>query len=100
MLYVRDEIARPNIGEKKYSYYMNFLLTVFFFIWFLNLLGLTPLGVNVTGNIAVTFGLALLTFLITNITGTKDLLVSYFRPFRKLYEMVFKNSTLYNINTN
>ena len=44
---------------------MSFLLTVFFFIWFLNLLGLTPLGVNVTGNIAVTFGLALLTFLIT-----------------------------------
>ena len=71
LLYVRDEIARPNIGEKKYSYYMNFLLTVFFFIWFLNLLGLTPLGVNVTGNIAVTFGLALFTFLITNITGTK-----------------------------
>ena len=71
LLYVRDEIARPNIGEKKYSYYMNFLLTVFFFIWFLNLLGLSPLGVNVTGNIAVTFGLALLTFLITNITGTK-----------------------------
>ena len=50
---------------------MNFLLTVFFFIWFLNLLGLTPLGVNVTGNIAVTFGLALLTFLVTNLTGTK-----------------------------
>ena len=71
LLYVRDEIARPNIGEKKYFYYMNFLLTVFFFIWFLNLLGLTPLGVNVTGNISVTFGLALLTFLITNITGTK-----------------------------
>ena len=62
IIYFRDEIARPNIGEKKYSYYMNFLLTVFFFIWFLNLLGLTPLGVNVTGNIAVTFGLSTFNF--------------------------------------
>jgi F-type H+-transporting ATPase subunit a len=51
---------------------MSFLLTVFFFIWFLNLLGLTPLGINVTGNIAVTFGLALLTFLLTNLTANKN----------------------------
>ena len=72
IIYLRDDIAKPNIGEKKYASYMSFLLTVFFFIWFLNLLGLTPLGVNVTGNIAVTFGLALLTFLITNFTGTRD----------------------------
>ena len=54
VLYVRDEIARPNIGEKKYKKFMGFLLTVFFFIWILNLLGLTPLGFNVTGQIAVT----------------------------------------------
>ena len=80
VLYIRDEIARPNIGEKKYMKYMNFLLTVFFFIWFLNLLGLTPLGVNVTGNIAITFGLALLTFLITNLTGTKDYWLHLFDP--------------------
>jgi F-type H+-transporting ATPase subunit a len=51
---------------------MSFLLTVFFFVWFLNMLGLTPLGVNVTGNIAVTFSLALLTFLITNLTANKN----------------------------
>jgi len=80
VLYIRDDIARPNIGEKKYMRYMNFLLTVFFFVWFLNLLGLTPLGVNVTGNIAVTFGLALLTFLITNFTGTKDYWLHLFDP--------------------
>ncbi|MDY8138706.1 F0F1 ATP synthase subunit A [Aquimarina sp. 2201CG5-10] len=72
VLFVRDEIAIPNIGEKKYKRYMSFLLTIFFFVWFLNLLGMTPLGVNVTGNIAVTFGLALLTFLITNITANKN----------------------------
>ena len=80
VLYVRDDIARPNIGEKKYKKYMSFLLTIFFFIWFLNILGLTPLGVNVTGNIAVTFGLALLTFLITNLTGTKDYWLHIFDP--------------------
>ena len=80
VLYIRDDIARPNIGEKKHGKYMGFLLTVFFFIWFLNLLGLTPLGVNVTGNIAVTFGLALLTFLITNLTGTKDYWLHIFDP--------------------
>jgi F-type H+-transporting ATPase subunit a len=80
VLYIRDEIARPNIGDKKYGKYMNFLLTVFFFIFFLNLIGLTPLGVNVTGNIAVTFGLALLTFVITNFTGTKDYWLHIFDP--------------------
>jgi F-type H+-transporting ATPase subunit a len=72
VLYIRDDIAIPNIGEKKYSRYMPLLLTVFFFIWFLNMFGLTPLGVNVTGNIAVTTALALIVFLVTNFTGTRD----------------------------
>lgn len=72
VIYVRDEIARPNIGEKKYRKFMGFLLTVFFFIWILNLLGLTPLGFNVTGNIAVTFCLALFTFFITQFSANKE----------------------------
>lgn len=72
VLYIRDDIAIPNIGEKHYKRYMSYLLTIFFFIWFLNIFGLTPLGVNVTGNIAITFSLALLTFLITNFTGNKN----------------------------
>ncbi len=72
VVYIRDEIAIPNIGEKHYKKYMSFLLTVFFFVWFLNLFGLTPLGVNVTGNIAVTFALAILTFLITQFSGNKN----------------------------
>ncbi len=80
VIYIRDEIARPNIGEKHYRKYMPFLLTIFFFIWFLNIFGLTPLGINVTGNIAITFGLALLTFLITNFTGTKDYWKHIFDP--------------------
>jgi len=72
VIYVRDEIARPNIGEKKYKKFMGFLLTVFFFIWILNLLGLTPLGFNVTGQIAVTVCLALFTMVIYMFNGSKD----------------------------
>ena len=72
VIYVRDEIARPNIGEKKYRKFMGFLLTVFFFIWILNLLGLTPLGFNVTGQIAVTVCLALFTFFIVQFSANKE----------------------------
>ena len=71
VLYVRDEIAIPNIGEKHHRRFMGYLLTLFFFIWFLNLMGLTPLGINVTGNIAITFCLALITFVITTFVGKK-----------------------------
>jgi len=80
VLYIRDDIAIPNIGEKKYKRYLPFLLTIFFFIWFLNMFGLTPLGVNVTGNIAVTTALAVIVFLITNFTGTKDYWKHIFDP--------------------
>ncbi len=72
ILYIRDEIAIPNIGEKHYKRYMNYLLTVFFFVWFFNLLGLTPLGINVTGNFTITFALALVTFFLTQFTGNKN----------------------------
>lgn len=72
ILYIRDDIAIPNIGEKNYKKYMSYLLTIFFFVWFLNMFGLTPLGVNVTGNIAITAGLALLTYLITTFTANRN----------------------------
>jgi F-type H+-transporting ATPase subunit a len=72
VVYIRDEIAIPNIGEKNYKKYMSYLLTIFFFILFLNIFGLTPLGVNVTGNLTITFSLAILTFLITNLTANKN----------------------------
>ncbi|NDP28110.1 MAG: F0F1 ATP synthase subunit A [Flavobacterium sp.] len=72
VLYIRDEIAIPNIGEKHYKKYMSYLLTIFFFVWFLNIFGLTPLGINVTGNIAITFGLAIITFIITTLTANKN----------------------------
>ena len=72
VIFIRDEIAIPNIGEKHYKKYMNYLLTVFFFVWFMNLAGMLPLGLNVTGNIAVTFSLAILTFIITQFTANKN----------------------------
>ncbi len=72
VLYVRDEIAKPNIGEKHYKRYMSYLLTVFFFVWIVNLFGLTPIGMNVTNNIAVTFCLAIITYLITTFSGNKN----------------------------
>ncbi|MCT4624400.1 MAG: F0F1 ATP synthase subunit A [Schleiferiaceae bacterium] len=75
ILFVRDEIAKPAIGDKKYEKYMPFLLTIFFFIWLNNLLGLVPLfpgGANVTGNITITMVLALFTFIITTFSGNKN----------------------------
>lgn len=72
VLYIRDDIAIPNIGEKHYKKYISYLLTVFFFVWIVNLLGLTPIGINVTNNIAVTFALALITYLLTTFTANKN----------------------------
>jgi F-type H+-transporting ATPase subunit a len=72
VLYVRDEISRPNIGEKHYRKFTGYLLTVFFFIWILNLLGLTPFGFNVTGQLAVTACLAIFTLVIYTFSGNKD----------------------------
>ncbi len=75
ILFVRDDIAIPNIGENKYSRYMPYLLTVFFFILINNLLGLVPFfpfGANVTGNVNVTFVLAFITFLITQFSGNRS----------------------------
>jgi F-type H+-transporting ATPase subunit a len=74
ILFIRDDIARPSIGEKRYMRYMPFLLTIFFFIFLNNLLGLVPFfpgGANLTGNIAVTMVLALFTFVITSFSGNK-----------------------------
>ncbi len=68
ILFVRDDIAKSAIGEKKYARYMPFLLTIFFFIWLSNMLGLIPFlpgGANVTGNIAVAMTLAAIVFIIT-----------------------------------
>ncbi|NNE34543.1 MAG: F0F1 ATP synthase subunit A [Rhodothermales bacterium] len=71
VLFVRDEIARPNIGEKA-GKFVPYLLTVFFFILACNLIGLLPFSTTATSNITVTAILAGITFLITQVSGTKD----------------------------
>jgi len=73
ILFVRDDVAKANIGEHKYKKYVPFLLTIFFFIWVSNLLGLIPLlGSNLTGNITVTLFLAVCTLLVTVFSGNKN----------------------------
>jgi F-type H+-transporting ATPase subunit a len=72
--FVRDDIAIPNIGHKKYAKYMPYLLTIFFFIWINNLIGLIPFfpfSSNLTGNIYFTFVMALITFIVTTLSGNK-----------------------------
>lgn len=74
ILFVRDEIALSAIGEKHYQRFLPYLLTLFFFIFFNNLLGLVPFfpgGANVTGNISVTLVLALFTFFTTQLFSNK-----------------------------
>lgn len=67
-LYIREQVVMPNIGHggEKYA---GYLITLFFFILICNLLGLVPWGATATGNIAVTAGLALLTFVVVEVTG-------------------------------
>jgi len=83
ILFVRDDIAKPAIGDKKYEKFMPFLLTVFFFILINNLLGLIPIfpfGANVSGNIAVTMVLALFTFFITTFNSNKHYWKEIYNP--------------------
>lgn len=83
ILFVRDDIAKPAIGMKKYEKFMPFLLTVFFFILINNLLGLIPVfpfGANVTGNIAVTLVLAVFTFFITTFSTNKHYWKEIYNP--------------------
>lgn len=73
VLHVRDGIVEPILGHNTRRF-LPYLLTLFFFIFFCNILGLIPIfpaGANITGNIAVTAILALITFIITNFNGNK-----------------------------
>lgn len=74
ILFVRDDIVKPAIGEKRFEEFLPYLLSLFFFIWINNTIGLIPIfpmGANVTGNITVAMGLALFTFVVVNINGNK-----------------------------
>jgi F-type H+-transporting ATPase subunit a len=82
IIFIRDEVAKPSIG-KHYLRFLPFLLTLFFFIFFNNILGLIPLfpgGANVTGNIGVTLVLALTTLFVTNFSGNKAYWLHIFNP--------------------
>ena len=75
VVFIRDEVAIPNIGEKHYKKFLPFLLTLFFFIWINNIMGLIPFfpfSGNLSGNIAFTGVLALITFIITTFVANKD----------------------------
>lgn len=80
ILFIRDEVARANLRDpynQKNPYHFAdkmapYLLTVFFFIWFSNLLGLTPFNSNISGNIAFTSALTLCTFVLIQFNGSKD----------------------------
>lgn len=77
-----DDVIKPCIG-KNYRKFTPYLLTAFFFIFINNLMGLIPIfpgGANVTGNIAITLVLALFTFFIVNIFGTKEYWKEIFWP--------------------
>jgi F-type H+-transporting ATPase subunit a len=77
--FVRDEVAKPNLGHK-YERYLPFLLTVFFFILINNLFGLIPGSANVTGNIAFTAVLGVISFLVISFNGNKHYWGHIFNP--------------------
>ncbi len=82
IVFIRDDIARPNIGYK-FERFMPLLLTMFFFIWFNNLLGLIPIfpgSANVTGNIAVTMVLSFIVLVVVNVNGNKYYWAHIFKP--------------------
>jgi len=74
VVFIRDEVAIPNIGKHSYKKYMPFLLTLFFFIWLNNLIGLIPFfpfSSNLSGNITFTMTLAVFTFIIMLFSSKK-----------------------------
>jgi F-type H+-transporting ATPase subunit a len=72
IIYFRDEVVRRNIGHGADAY-TGYILTLFFFILFMNLLGLMPFGSTATGNFMVTGALALMTFVVVEISGMRTL---------------------------
>lgn len=74
ILFIRDDVAKANIGVKHYERFTPYLLTLFFFIWFLNIIGLIPFfpfGANVTGNIAIPLVLASVTLVLVTVLANR-----------------------------
>ncbi len=82
VMYVYDEVIKPTLGKDSEKY-APYLLTCFFFIFVANIMGIVPFppgGGNLTGNITITFFLAICTFLVTNFSGTKHYWKDIFWP--------------------
>ncbi len=79
VVYIRDNIANAALGDKA-DKYLPYLLTVFLFILLGNLIGLLPFGVTATSNISVTAALAVITFIMTSVGGTRDYWKHIFNP--------------------
>lgn len=79
IVFVRDDIAKGNIGHKS-DKFVPYLLTVFFLILLNNVLGLIPVSANLTGNIAFTLVMAVCTLVIVNINGNKNYWSHIFLP--------------------
>lgn len=80
---IHDDLIRPSVGEKHYQRFAPYLLTVFFFIFTCNLIGLIPIfpgGANVTGNINITLFLAVCTMIAINLFGNKEYWKDIFWP--------------------
>lgn len=83
VMYVEDNIIKPGVGEEGYEKYSPYLMTCFFFILVCNIMGVIPFppgSGNVTGNIAITFFLAVCTFIVTQVSGTKHYWKDIFWP--------------------
>ena len=78
VLYIRQEVVLPNVGHHG-ERYAPFILSLFFFILFANLLGLIPYGSTATGNIAVTGTLAIITFVMVEVAGMRALGKGYIK---------------------
>ncbi|MEP6602075.1 MAG: F0F1 ATP synthase subunit A [Nitrospirota bacterium] len=78
VLYIRQEVILPNVGHHGEAY-VPFVLTLFFFILFANMLGLVPYGSTATGNISVTGTLAIITFIMVELAGIRTLGVGYLK---------------------
>ena len=80
---IHDDLIKPSVGENHYKPYAPYLLTVFFFIFTTNIIGLIPIfpgGANVTGNINITLFLAVCTMLAINLFGNKEYWKEIFWP--------------------
>ncbi len=78
VLYLRNEVVLPNVGPHGNAY-VPYILTLFFFILYANLLGLVPYGATATGNISVTATLAIVTFIVIEISGMRALGLGYIK---------------------